>query len=182
MELFKFNKQDIQAPSTTQDTQEQQATLPPLPREQEKTQKEDASDFFHVDIYDVFKHDPEFVEKYDNMQGQTVEKYTFKLSKPELSTFTQIHILKYGNGNYDLHFTSNVRELNTEMIDFINYCAGVLGPDFMQKTTYAKNDDLRDMRLGVFSRVWPKQVRIENVYFTLSLTLYDIPSPQSRLT
>jgi hypothetical protein len=175
MELFKFNKQDIQAPPTIQDIKEQQAPPPPPPRDQKKKQKDDACDFFHVDIYNIFKHEPEFVEKYDNMQGQTVEKYALKPDKPELSTFSQIHIIKYGNGNYDLHFTGNVKNLNTEMIDFINYCAGVLGPDFMHKKNYSPDDDIRDMRLGVFSRVWPRQIRIENVYYTLSLTLYDIP-------
>jgi hypothetical protein len=183
MDIFRFNKPDIQAPLITQDTKEQQAPPlpPPPPQEQKKEQKDDASDFFHINIYNVFIHDPEFVEKCDHVQGQTVEKYTLKLSKPELSTFDQVHILKYENGNYDLHFTGNVEELTAEMIDFVNYCASVLGPDFMQKTSYAGDKDARDMRLGIFSRVWPKQVRIENIYFTLSLTLYDIPSPKSRM-
>ncbi|MDR1645470.1 MAG: hypothetical protein LBS05_06580 [Tannerellaceae bacterium] len=143
--------------------------------DKKKKNKDDACDFFHVNIYDIFRHEPEFVEKCTDNNDRMLEKYILKLANPELSAFDQIHILKYENGNYDLHFTGHARDVNDEIIEFINYCTDVLGIDFMHKGNFSEND-IRDLKLGAFSRVWPTQIRIENVYYTLSLTLYDIPT------
>ncbi|MDR2810496.1 MAG: hypothetical protein LBB84_08100 [Tannerellaceae bacterium] len=139
-----------------------------------KKQKDDACDFFHIDIYNIFKHNPEFFEKGESTDGRPIDKYILPLKTPELSVFLQVNISKYENGRYDLHFLSKSNEIPQELKDFIEYCADVLGADFMQKK-YFSEDDVRDLRLGVFSRVWRREIRIENIYFTLSLTLFNIP-------
>jgi hypothetical protein len=194
MEFFKFIKQDTQKqqeqPNTAPPTAEQTPSPEPAPvvvpkkapvqppvHVPQKKQKEDACDFFSVDIYNIFKHKPAFAEKYTDGIGRTVEKYILKPDKWELSAFNRIDVLKYENGHYDLHFSGEEKTLNSEIIEFINYCTSVLGPDFMQKQDLSA-DDTRDMKLGAFSRVWNRHLRIENIYFTLSLTLYDI-TPQS---
>ena len=95
----------------------------------------------------------------------------------ELSTFNLLDVFRYENGNYDLVFTGNEMQVKTELIDFIHYCVNVFGADFMQKKEFSQ-EDVRDMRLGIFSRVWHGQARIENINFRLSLTLYNIvPQP-----
>ncbi|MDR1938417.1 MAG: hypothetical protein LBQ73_07955 [Tannerellaceae bacterium] len=143
-----------------------------------KRQKDDACDFFTIDIYNIFKHEPELVEKYDYAEGRPVEKYMLKLNTLELSVFNHLDILKYENGNYDLVFTSKTNEVSNDLKEFLEYCTGVLGVDFMQKGNFS-DGDVRDLRLGIFSRVWRRQIRIENVYFTLSMTLWDIPAQKS---
>jgi hypothetical protein len=158
----------LQSPETENETAEQ------LFFETGKTPKEDICDFFHVNIYSIFKHSPELVERRKDADGGNVEVYTLKLAKPELNIFHQVDILKREDGSYDLHFSSRTNRMSEELTAFIHYCVDVLGPDFMQKRGIS-DSDLRDMGLGVFSRIWIEQVRIENIYFTLSLTLYITP-------
>jgi hypothetical protein len=195
MNFFKFNKSDVQKKEVTMQptvhpfTQQRVSFQEPAVARQEpsvqplsgnkKNQKDDACDFFNIDIYNIFKHNPEFLEKGENAEGRPVERYILPLEIPELSIFRQVNVSKYENGRYDLHFLSKSNEVPQELKDFIEYCADVLGPDFMQKK-YFSDDDVRDLRLGVFSRVWRRQMRIENINFTLSLTLLDIPPQTSR--
>jgi hypothetical protein len=147
----------------------------PLP-ENKKKQKDDACDFFNVKIYNIFMHEPVFTKKLELGNGKSVDKFTLNLNKPELSTFNHLDIFKYENGHYDLFFIGNELQMKPELVDFIHYCVGVLGPDFMRKKEFSQ-EDVRDMKLGIFSRIWREQVRIENIHFKLSLTLYDI-TPQ----
>ncbi|MDR1918526.1 MAG: hypothetical protein LBQ65_02635 [Tannerellaceae bacterium] len=167
-----LQRSSFQGSITRQETSEQALSG------NKRKQKDDACDFFTIDIYHIFKHEPEFVEKYEDDYGQTVEKYTLKLNTLELSVFNQVNILRYENGDYDLLFTSNSNVVSSELKDFVAYCADVLGPDFMQKRQF-NDEDVRDLRLGIFSRVWRREIRIENVYFTLSLSLYGIPAPKA---
>ncbi|MDR1556627.1 MAG: hypothetical protein LBS88_06305 [Tannerellaceae bacterium] len=168
----------LQAPVSQHITRQENKTDQTL-SENKKTHKDDACDFFNVKIYHIFTHKPVFVERCEHENGQSVEKFTLELSQTELSTFDHLDIFKYENGNYDLLFTGNETKLTAELIDFINYCVGVLGPDFLQKKEISR-EDIRDMRLGIFSRTWHKQIRIENIYYKFSLTLYDIrPQPSS---
>ncbi|MDR2117977.1 MAG: hypothetical protein LBP25_00365 [Tannerellaceae bacterium] len=150
---------------------------PPAPSDNKKKQKDDACDFFHIDIYNIFKHNPVLLEQSVDAEGKPLEKYMLSLKTPELSVFTQVNISKYESGHYDLQFLSRSNEVPEELKEFITYCADVLGPDFMQKK-YFSADDVRDLRLGVFSRVWRREIRIENIYFSLSLTLFRIPPPK----
>jgi hypothetical protein len=184
MGFFNFIRHDVQ-----KEGEQQNANTHPLPSPQisvieknkaeqplpdkKKRQKDDIDDFFHVNIRNIFKHEPEFVEKYNDGNGKVVEKYMLGLQKPELSSFNQINILRYENGNYDLFFTGQTEVISEDMIDFVNYCADVLGDDFMRKKSFSEKD-IRDMNLGVFSRIWHDRVRIENIYYTLTLTLYNI--------
>jgi hypothetical protein len=194
MGFFKFIRQndDVQKPKE-QENVIKNVTIPQTPvfpdatkpevgtpqslPQNEKKQKNDACDFFNVKIYDIFSHQPEFIEKTKSGNGKLVEKFTLKLNEPELSTFNLLNVFRYENGNYDLVFTGNEMQIKTDLIDFIHYCVNVLGADFMQKKEFSQ-EDVRDMRLGIFSRVWHGQARIENIRFRLSLTLYNI-TPQT---
>ncbi|MDR1257893.1 MAG: hypothetical protein LBK65_01240 [Tannerellaceae bacterium] len=188
MGFFNFIRNDVQKPGEQQNanTQPETPSSPPPSIEEpatiaaqlpsqglKKKQKDDISDFFNVNILNIFVHEPEFIEKYCAGDGLSVEKYILKLQKRELSSFNQITILRYENGNYDLLFTGDAVEVNTEMENFVNYCVRSLGEDFMRKNDFSEKD-VRDIRLGIFSRIWYGRVRIENIYFTLSLTLHDI--------
>jgi hypothetical protein len=194
MKFFKFTKQEVQEQQevimqptvqpfaqqrpSMQEPVARQEPLAPVLSDNKKKQKDDACDFFHIDIYNIFKHNPDFVEKSEDADGQVVEKYTLPLRTPELSVFIQVNVTRYANGRYDLHFLSKTNEVSQELIEFVNYCADVLGSDFMQKGHFS-DKDVRDIRLGVFSRVWRREIRIENIYFSLSLTLYGIPPQES---
>ena len=194
MGFFKFIRQndDVQKPKEQENviknvtipqtpvfpdaTKPEVRTPPSLPKN-EKKQRNDACDFFNVMIYDIFSHKPEFMEKTKSGNGKVAEKFTLRLNEPELSTFNLLDVFRYENGNYDLVFTGNEMQVKTELIDFIHYCVNVFGADFMQKKEFSQ-EDVRDMRLGIFSRVWHGQARIENINFRLSLTLYNIvPQP-----
>ncbi|MDR1357728.1 MAG: hypothetical protein LBJ58_08680 [Tannerellaceae bacterium] len=137
----------------------------PLPKKK-KRQRGGIGDFFNIDIYNVFNYKPKAV-------GGDASKYALSLEKTELSSFNHVDIILHSGGSYDLHFTGNTETISKDMTDFVDYCAGALGPDFMQKKTFSEND-ARDMPLGAFSRIWYGRMRIENVHYTLSLTLYNI--------
>jgi hypothetical protein len=195
MMFFKFSKQDVQEqqvvtmqPTVHPFAQQRAFMQEPVARQEppvqtlsdnRKKQKEDACDFFSVDIYNIFKHKPELLEKGEDAEGRPVEKYTLELKPLELAVFHRVNVIKYETGHYDLCFSSKTNKVSEELKEFINYCANVLGLDFMQKGVFSNTEDVRDIRLGVFSRVWRREIRIENIYFTLTLVLYGIPPHKS---
>jgi hypothetical protein len=145
---------------------------PPAAAHKEE-RKEDFGDFFKVNIYDIFRYKPVPAETNEPAEGKSAGKYTLALNEPELATFSQADIIRYGNGNYDLVFSSEINEVNEDVKAFIDFCVQKLGPDFMHKEAFTASD-AQDALLGVFSRVWYNEIRIDNVYFTLTLTLFDI--------
>lgn len=138
-----------------------------------KKEKEDISDFFNINVYDVFKHDLKAVGSGKGSNGQPVEIFSFKLPNLELNTFYKINVFKYANGHYDLVFISNINIIRDELKEFVDFSCKTFGNDFMNKKS-VNQDDFRDVTLGVFSRVWYGNARLENPNFTITLTLYDI--------
>jgi hypothetical protein len=174
MELIRLFKNEEQKP----EEKNEREYITPAPVAPVKKKPEGfACEFFNVSIYDIAQHNPELVEKGIDAHGHATEIYSLNLAEPEMALFHHVDVRKYANGNYDLRFTSQRNELTEEVSDFVDFCIEALGPDFMRKTNIC-NDDVRDMRLGVFSRIWAGRVRIENIDFTLSLTLYNIEPKQ----
>jgi hypothetical protein len=159
------------SPVPVQDVAEepkQKAKLLPL-----KEKKEEFRDFFKINIYSIFKYNPVLTGDKEKVMGKWVETYSLPLDEPELATFQHVKILKYENGHYDLIFSSAQQAISSELKEFISFSVEQLGPDFMQKGEFT-DADAKDAVLGVFSRIWYNGLRIDNVYFTPSLTLYDI--------
>ncbi|MDR1160877.1 MAG: hypothetical protein LBK45_00920 [Tannerellaceae bacterium] len=134
---------------------------------------EDIADFFSVNIYDIFKHNPKSVRRGKGANGHPMELFALELPKLELSTFFRVLILQYENKRYDLVFISNTNEASDSLKKFIDFSCKAFGPDFMRKGSFNAND-IRDAALGVFSRIWYNKARIENASLTLTLTLYGI--------
>jgi hypothetical protein len=187
MGFFKFGKQHKQEPSEFQNIQApiEKEVLPipqVIPQEvkenksiftpQPGKKKNDISDLFRINIYDIFKYAPKLVETI-TLQGETAEKYSVKLPNPELGTFDKADIIKYPNGAYDLIFAGNINEISKELKEFVDFCVSKYGKDFMNKEGIVRQDHC-DLVLGVFSRVWHNKLRIENVNFTISLSMYHI--------
>jgi hypothetical protein len=187
MGLFHLTKQNSQKIQDV-DAQETQLTSPIIPfvveekiqpleivvsQKEEKKEKDDFGDFFSINIYNIFQYNPALTGKKEGAAGKGIEIYTLKLNGLELSTFHQVDVIRYENGHYDLVFSSSVTEIKDDLKAFIHFCVDNLGPDFMQKEGFTAKD-AQDIGLGVFSRVWCENIRIENVYYTLSMTLYDI--------
>ncbi len=133
-----------------------------------KNKKENIADFFKIDIYNIFKYDLVLTH-----QSTSNELYTLHLKDIELDTFNHIDVNKYGNGSYDLIFKSKTNYIGIELKQFIDFCIEKLGSDFMNKKSITE-DDQRDATLGVFSRLWYNKIKIENLDFTISLTIYNI--------
>ena len=140
-----------------------------------KGKKEDIGDLFKINIYNMFKYEPKFIED-TLLNGKQVKKYTLKLPDLELATFYKAEIVQHQNGTYDITFLSNVNEIRQNLVDFVDSCLNLYGTDFMNKGSIV-DDDYRDSSMGVFSRIWYNKLRMENVYFTMSLTLHNI-TPQ----
>lgn len=190
MGFFKFRKQNSQTPSNIEKEpvierfpnietppvvpsvqQEIPRSFTPSPKK--KKEKENVADFFTVNIYDIFKHEPKSIREGRGSNGYPVEIFELKFSGLELSTFFKAEIHQYENKHYDLVFISNVNEIRDTLKEFIDFCCKTFGPDFMNKGSFNKND-LRDAALGVFSRIWYNKARIDNSAFIITLTLYDI--------
>ncbi|GHT36383.1 hypothetical protein AGMMS49574_28020 [Bacteroidia bacterium] len=138
-----------------------------------KEKKEEFRGFFKINIYSIFKYNPVLTGEKEKVMGKWVETYSLLLDEPELASFQQVKILKYENGHYDLVFSSTQQAISSELKEFINFSVEQLGPDFMHKGEFT-DADANDIALGAFSRIWYNKLRIDNVYFTPSLTLYDI--------
>ncbi|MDR1981405.1 MAG: hypothetical protein LBQ39_07290 [Tannerellaceae bacterium] len=136
--------------------------------------------FFHIDIYHIFKHEPSLIEKSVDGDGNPVEKYTLNLKEMELSTFCKVHIIRFEDDTYNLVFTGDINEIKDDLKEFVQYCAVQFGPDFMRKEGITEGD-YRDMMLGVFSRIWYNHLCIENSHFTISLTLYHISNNRTNV-
>lgn len=129
-------------------------------------------DLFRINICNIFKYEPKLIEE-TTAGGKPVKKYSLKLPELELSTFYKAEIIQHNDGTYDLVLQSNVNEIRKGLADFIDFCTREYGPDFMHKGSVA-DSDYRDVPLGVFSRIWYNKLRIENTYFTISLTIYNV--------
>ncbi|MDR1880072.1 MAG: hypothetical protein LBQ78_04000 [Tannerellaceae bacterium] len=136
-------------------------------------EKNSLSDFFHVDIDHIFKHEPSLAAKSAGANGEPVEMYTLDLKERELSTFFKVQVIRFEDETYNLVFISDINEIKEDMKEFIHYCTTQFGPDFMRKEDIT-DEDYRDMTLGVFSRIWHDRVCIGNTHFSVSLTLYHI--------
>ncbi len=139
---------------------------------QPRKKKDDISSLFKINIYDIFKYDPKLISNI-TIQGKSAEKYSYKLPDLELGTFYRVDIIKYNDGAYELIFVSNINEVRKELKEFIDFCVNKYGKDFMNKGEIVK-EDYRDLPLGVFSRVWHNRLRLENLNYTISLTLYNL--------
>jgi hypothetical protein len=196
MGFLKFGKHQSQTSPNTEKELETESPLsietpvaPPVPEEipapvvslppekekekEKEKEEEDVADFFTVNIYDIFKYEPVSIRKDKGANGRPAEIFELELPELELSVFFKVEIHLYENKCYDLVFISRTNEASDRLKQFIDFSGKVFGPDFMQKGSFNAND-LRDAALGVFSRIWYNNVRIENTSFTLALTLYGI--------
>lgn len=191
--MFKFGNQNKQETDQYQDEQHipeqpysasyepSQPPANPVAKEEEnqrsffrkKSKKDEFSSLFKIDIYNIFKYEPK-LEGEVYRSGKPAKKYTFKLSELELATFYKVDIFQFQNGDYELLFRSNINELRDGLKEFVDFCVKDRGLDFMNKGGITQ-EDYDDAYLGIFSRVWHNFLRIENINFRLTLTIYDIP-------
>ncbi|MDR0537867.1 MAG: hypothetical protein LBH04_07505 [Tannerellaceae bacterium] len=130
-------------------------------------------DFFKVDIYDIFRYDMEYRGRKAPRNGRQAEYFDMGLEQLELGCFCKVEAARYENGLYDLIFRSRTRVINEEVQSLMAFCLENYGKDFMRKGMLVKAD-WNDLRLGAFSRFWIDRVRLENIYFHVNLTLYNI--------
>jgi|GEM_PF-2954815 len=195
MAFFKFKSQNKDQASKSDETEVRAAPLVQLPsspvlerkempRQQtpatkKKKEKESIGDFFTIDIYNIFRYEVKQVTDYPYLYRMPVEVYSFKPRDLELSTFFRVDVVKFESGNYDLIFRSNINEIREDLKTFVDFCITYLGPDFMNKGSIDEKD-VRDASLGVFSRIWYNKMRIENLDFTITLTINDITPHKSN--
>ncbi|MDR0430537.1 MAG: hypothetical protein LBH58_08700 [Tannerellaceae bacterium] len=163
---------NIESPTIQPEQKEKTKPHVPTPPKRKK-EKKDVADFFTVNIYEIFKHEPISVGNGTGTNGQPVEIFSFKLPDLELNTFYKVNILKYADNHYDLVFISNINDIRNELKEFVDFCMKTFGNDFMNKGSVNK-DDFRDATLGVFSRVWYGNACLENPNFAITLTLFDV--------
>lgn len=189
MGFFKFRKQHsqtssdikkqpvIQRPSNIETPIvppiQQEIPKPFIPTPKKKKEKEDIGDFFTINIHDIFKHNPKPIGERKGNNGKPVNVFELKFPELELDTFFKVNILQNEDQRYDLEFISNINEIRDNMKEFIDFARKTFGLDFMNKGAVNENDS-RDTALGVFSRIWYNNARIENKTFTITLTLYNI--------
>jgi hypothetical protein len=135
--------------------------------------KESIAGFFKINIHDIFNSQPVLIGE-SLVDGRPAEKFVTKLSTRELSTFCAVEIVRFKGGDCLLTFLSDhINDVHDELKELIDFCLATYGPDFMKKGSFCE-EDYRDIRLGIFSRVWHDTIRIENLNFALTLTLYHI--------
>jgi hypothetical protein len=163
------NEEDIAGTSQAASPEDAKAKAP----QAAYLMRKDLGSFFNINIYDIFKHKPEYDGKREYEKGLWADCYTMKLNPAEMSIFNKVHVIMHGEKRYDLIFRSDECYINNDLRNFIDQCLADMGPDFMGKGRYTAADD-NDVFLGAFSRFWVDKIRIDNVFFAVNLTMYNI--------
>ena len=109
--------------------------------------------FFSIDLENlpIDENTPFWEEQRDN--GQIVRNYLLSLSGYELGTFERAKVTWFSPNEYNVHFYASRPVLTQSLVDFINYCAKIYGPD-NSGASYITNEDLVDCQRLLFMRIW----------------------------
>ncbi len=109
--------------------------------------------FFSLDLDNLpIDENTPFWEKHRE-DGTTIKTYLLSPTGYELGTFERTTVTWFSPNEYNIHFYSRRPVLTQSLVDFINYCAKIYGPD-KTGASYITNNDLEDCQILLFSRMW----------------------------
>lgn len=123
--------------------------------------KNEISDFFKVDINNLFQYSPVYSHSETSSLGNEVKHYNLKLKELELGIFLEIEIIKVGENECNLIFKGVRNEMTSDLSEFISFCTKKYGLD-MSGNGVITETEYEDIKHNVFSRMWDK-VWIDNM-------------------
>lgn len=141
---------------------------------QEEKPKNDISDFFKIDINNIFQYNPEYKYSETSVTGNEVKHYNLRLMKLEMGIFYEIEILEVGENELNLVFKGRNNSLTEDLKSFIEFCASKFGLDNMGYGSIEESD-YTNIQMNTFSRMW-KHVWIDNISqdYRISMTIFGI--------
>lgn len=117
--------------------------------------KNDISDFFKVDINNLFKYSPVYSHSETTSFGNEVKHYNLKLKELELGLFFEIEVIKVGENEYNIVLKGIKNEMTSNLSKFISFCTKKYGLDMNGNGVVTKSE-YEDIKDNVFSRMWNK--------------------------
>lgn len=141
---------------------------------QEEKTKNDISDFFKIDINNIFQYNPEYKYSETSVTGNEVKHYNLRLMELEMGIFYEIEILEVGENELNLVFKGRNNSLTEDLKSFIDFCASKFGLDNMGYGSIEESD-YTNIQMNTFSRMW-KHVWIDNISqdYRISMTIFGI--------
>lgn len=140
----------------------------------DKLSKNDISDFFKIDINNIFKYDPVYLHTEINVCGSEVKHYRLYLKEIELGLFGGIEIIETGENEYNIVFEGVNNTLTKELKEFIKFCSDKFGVD---SNGYGEihSLDYTYIDKNLFSRMWDDVWIDNNSSENISMTLFALP-------
>lgn len=141
-----------------------------------KSTKNAVSDFFKIDICDIFKYNPVFEGTEQNSVGSQIDKYSLRFKELEMNMFFEVEITKFQSGEYNLNFKGNTNIISDEAKEFIKFAFQQFGYDDSGKGIIVSSD-YDDARNEMFDRwwhyngIWMTNVAERNISLFLSETI-----------
>lgn len=138
--------------------------------------KNDISDFFKIDICDIFKYNPVFEGTELNSAGSRIDKYSLRFKELEMNMFFEVEIIKFQSGEYNLNFKGNTNIISEEAKEFIKFVFQQFGYDDNGKGNITSSD-YQDAQNEMFDRwwhhngIWMTNVAERNISLSLSETI-----------
>jgi hypothetical protein len=171
MSFFRKSKQYETPPAPIAESEKRSFVRPAFSAPAPVIKKKSLADFFKLNIHDISSYLSDTSLATSGKSG--LKQYAFALKEPELGLFDRAELSLHADGSYDIVFHGKGNELNASLRALIAFCAENWGDDFMKKGAVA-NEDANDLNMGIFSRFWMNRLRVDNVYFTMTLTLYNL--------
>lgn len=123
--------------------------------EKEKQKKNNISDFFHIDINNIFQYNPTYSHSENNVLGREIKHYKLRLKELELGIFYELNIIEVGENQLNVSFVGRSNILTNELKELVIFCADCYGLD---NSGYGKieSKDYSDVERNLFSRMWNK--------------------------
>ena len=125
-------------------------------------EKIEISDFFKIDINNIFQYNPEYIKSDISMSGNEIKHYKLRLKELELGLFYEIEIILTSEDNYNLIFKGRNNIITNELKNFIEFYTSKYGLDDLGYGNI-ENTDYNNLAHRVFSRMWGGNLWIDNM-------------------
>lgn len=131
------------------------------------------SDFFSVDINNLYSYNPVLINKEISFTGNEVEYYSLRLKQLELNLFYEIEIVKVASNECNITFKGKSNIVSEELKQFISFYVKEHGLDNSGDGEITNNDIL-SAQSHRFSRMW-NNLFVDNIAKdTIELSIFGV--------
>ena len=125
-------------------------------------EKIEISDFFNIDINNIFQYNPEYIKSDISISGNEIKHYKLRLKELELGLFYEIEIILTSENKYNLIFKGRNNTITNELKKFVEFYTSKHGLDDFGNGNI-ENADYNNLARHIFSRMWGGNLWIDNM-------------------